>query len=203
MSKTTVDSFLLEQLGIENWRLHTQFNHSNSDENTSDISQHELEAEVVDSDSALHVASEAADYHVDKSQVEEGHAEVSDDLLAPLTTEKVALVFVGEGLEQVWQNDEAPAWVLMLNILDALKVHQEEVVYFDTALLHTEDAIMMTIEEIIETGVEQVFSFDEDSMLNEALTEGLHVEVLPSLDEMLVQGSAKKQVYYRLANYGH
>ncbi|WP_024850734.1 hypothetical protein [Hydrogenovibrio kuenenii] len=203
MSKVAIDSSLLEELGVKDWRMHTQFNHSNLAENTSDTVQNDSETEVVDSDSVLHVASEAADYHADKSQVEESQVGVSDDLLTSLATEKVALVFVGEGLEQVWQNDETPTWGLMLNILDALNIHQEEVVYFDTALLHTEDAIMMTIEEIIETGVEQVFSFDEESMLNEALAEGLHVEVLPSLDEMLAQGFAKKQVYYRLANYGH
>ncbi|BBN59157.1 hypothetical protein [Hydrogenovibrio marinus] len=197
MSKTTLDPSLLEQLGIVNWRMHTQFARSPEAPVYESANQNQVAAVVKESPQPAYSALEEPVEQIvgDVVELEASEALQSEN---QSTTE---LVFVGVGLEQVWQNEESPAWRLMLNILNALEISEEDVLYFDTGLLHTEDAIWMTLEEIIDTGVEQVFSFDEDGMLNEALSEGLQVETLPSLDAMLMQGYAKKQGYYRLANY--
>ncbi|MBD3820642.1 MAG: hypothetical protein IE914_00035 [Thiotrichales bacterium] len=196
MSKTTLDPSLLEQLGIVNWRMHTQFAHS-PDATVYESANQKQAAVVEENPQPAYSASE--------NSVEQMVSEVvepkASKALPSGNQSKTELVFVGVGLEQVWQNEESPAWRLMLNILNALEISEEDVLYFDTGLLHTEDAIWMTLEEIIDTGVEQVFSFDEEGLLNEALSEGLQVEILPSLDAMLMQGYAKKQGYYRLANY--
>lgn len=196
MSKTTLDPSLLEQLGIVNWRMHAQFAHSH--ETTVYESANQNQAAAVEE-------NPQPAYSASENSVEQMVSEVvepkASKALPSGNQSKTELVFVGVGLEQVWQNEESPAWRLMLNILNALEISEEDVLYFDTGLLHTEDAIWMTLEEIIDTGVEQVFSFDEEGLLNEALSEGLQVEILPSLDAMLMQGYAKKQGYYRLANY--
>ncbi|MPQ75615.1 hypothetical protein [Hydrogenovibrio sp. JE_KL2] len=196
MSKTTLDPSLLEQLGIVNWRMHTQFAHSHETTVYESVNQNQAATVEENPQPAYSVSENSVEQMV--SEVVEPEA---SEALPSENQSKTELVFVGVGLEQVWQNEESPAWRLMLNILNALEISEEDVLYFDTGLLHTEDAIWMTLEEIIDTGVEQVFSFDEEGLLNEALSEGLQVEILPSLDAMLMQGYAKKQGYYRLANY--
>lgn len=198
MNKASFDSSLLEQLGLTNWHMHTRFSHS-------DVLAQEAIQETQPLSAEAESALEQTEFYSEENSLHETlvvqeEAAAMDGVQA---VNKVALVIVGLGLEQVWQNEENPAWRLMLNILNALDLQEDDVLYFDTGLLHTEDAIWMTLEEIIETGVEVVFSFDQESMLNEALAEGLQVEVLPSLDEMLQQGYAKKQTYYRLASHVH
>lgn len=189
MSKITLDPSLLEQLGIVNWRMHTQFAHSPDATVYESANQNQAAAVEENPQTAYSAPENSVEQMV--SEVVEPEASEALPSENQSTTE---LVFVGVGLEQVWQNEESPAWRLMLNILNALEISEEDVLYFDTGLLHTEDAIWMTLEEIIDTGVEQVFSFDEEGLLNEALSEGLQVEILPSLDAMLMQGYAKKQV---------
>jgi DNA polymerase III psi subunit len=103
-----------------------------------------------------------------------------------------ALVFIGAELSVIWENEGQAEWQLLQNILKSFKLDVENVVCFDSNLLQTDETIQLTIEEIIEIGCEQVFSFDEDSDVIAELQEGLQVAFLPDLSEQLVSWQAKK-----------
>lgn len=122
--------------------------------------------------------------------------------LEPRPSNKPLRVFIGEGLDAVWQNEETPEGRLLDRILDVMAWADEDVEYYDTANLHSDEAIFTTLDEIIEAGVDTVFSFDEDGELVEQLAEGVTVILLPSLASQLQSGSAKKTCYARLSNYG-
>ncbi len=57
-----------------------------------------------------------------------------------------------------------------------------------------------SIEEVIDLGVETVFAFEESSPLIEQLEEGLQVVFLPSLDEMMQRGQAKRETFEILSH---
>ncbi|MDG4811849.1 hypothetical protein P8629_02415 [Hydrogenovibrio sp. 3SP14C1] len=105
-------------------------------------------------------------------------------------------VFLGAGLNAVWQNEERSEWQLFLNILSAFKLSEDQVRFFDTSQLVTEETIFATLDEIIELGVEQVFAYDEAGPLLQELNEGAQIIVIPSLDEMLSSGRAKRDFYH-------
>lgn len=107
-----------------------------------------------------------------------------------------AFVFLGAGLNAVWQNEERPEWQLFLNILSAFSLSEDQVRFFDTSELVTEEAIFATLDEIIELGVEQVFAYDETGPLLQELNEGAHILVIPSLDELLSSARAKRDFYH-------
>lgn len=121
---------------------------------------------------------------------------------APVETPapKVAFVLVGAGLDDIWQNESAVQWVLMLNILKAFGLSEEQLRFFDTAHAVTDEAVFASIEEVIDLGVETVFAFEESSPLIEQLEEGLQVVFLPSLDEMMQRGQAKRETFEILSH---
>lgn len=190
MPKTSLSPELFDALGLKSLQLSSDFCQIPSVEQ-SQVAVTEYNKEQVVSSSI----NESAGAFV--SEVVDSSVENVQAVFSP----SIKLIFVGQGLEQVWLDEDNYAWQLMSNMLHALQVSEENVLYFDTSLLHTEDAIEMTLEEIIETGVDQVFCFDEDGALNELLAEGLQVEILPDLEVMLTHPHAKKHSYYRLASY--
>lgn len=121
---------------------------------------------------------------------------------APVETPapKAAFVLVGAGLDDIWQNESAVQWVLMLNILKAFGLSEEQLRFFDTAHAVTDEAVFASIEEVIDLGVETVFAFEESSPLIEQLEEGLQVVFLPSLDEMMQRGQAKRETFEILSH---
>lgn len=121
---------------------------------------------------------------------------------APVETpaSKAAFVLVGAGLDDIWQNESAVQWVLMLHILKAFGLSEEQLRFFDTAHAVTDEAVFASIEEVIDLGVETVFAFEESSPLIEQLEEGLQVVFLPSLDEMMQRGQAKRETFEILSH---
>lgn len=121
---------------------------------------------------------------------------------APVETPapKPAFVLVGAGLDDIWQNESAVQWGLMLNILKAFGLSEEQLRFFDTAHAVTDEAVFASIEEVIDLGVETVFAFEESSPLIEQLEEGLQVVFLPSLDEMMQRGQAKRETFEILSH---
>lgn len=119
------------------------------------------------------------------------------DYAAALESEhQRAFVFLGAGLNTVWQNEERSEWQLFLNILSAFNLSEDQVRFFDTSQLVTDDAIFATLDEIIGLGVEQVFAYDEAGPLLQELNEGAHIIVIPSLDELLSSARAKRDFYH-------
>jgi predicted RNase H-like HicB family nuclease len=121
---------------------------------------------------------------------------------APVETPapKAAFVLVGAGLDDIWQNESAVQWALMLNILKAFGLSEEQLRFFDTAHAVTDEAVFASIEEVIDLGVETVFAFEESSPLIEQLEEGVQVVFLPSLDEMMQRGQAKRETFEILSH---
>lgn len=177
MTQVKLDAGLLEQLGMTTWRSNASFAMENHD------------------DLSMQTKENVSD--MDESEVD------SNALSVPLlkSTTAQSIVFLGSGLDRVWQNEALSEWELFQNILQSVSVEQDRVLYFDSANIQTEDAVFMTLEEIIESGVEYVFSFDSESLLNEHLSEGLAVIELPSLFQMLSSAQAKKSCYYLLTQY--
>lgn len=134
----------------------------------------------------MQLNAEFRDIGLDDQQVE-------DELLT--TNDGDSIVFIGAGLASIWQDEEKPEWRLLQNILNTFQLAIENAVCFDSNLLQTEDSIQLTIEEIIELGCENVFSFDESSELVEQLQEGLQVTLIPSLSEQLTRWQSKKTCF--------
>ncbi|GKT11712.1 MAG: hypothetical protein ISEC1_P0681 [Thiomicrorhabdus sp.] len=109
--------------------------------------------------------------------------------------ELVSVVVLGSGLDSVWQNEENIAWLLWQNIMHAFNWGESSVVFFDTANLVSEDMVFETMEEIIELGVEQVFTMDEEHLISEQLQEGVQVISVPDLESMLSDPYAKQSFY--------
>lgn len=106
-----------------------------------------------------------------------------------------AVVIVGSGLDAIWDNEEALAWRLWLNIMQAFSWDDSQVVFYDTDHLVSEDMIFSTMEEIIDLGVEWVLMMDESHSIAEQLAEGLNVVEVPDLEYMLSDPYAKQSFY--------
>lgn len=127
---------------------------------------------------------------------------VQQGKLSSSSQAKSMRVFIGEGLDSIWDNDQTPEGRLLEQLVKALSWENCDVIYYDTANLHSDEAIFTTLDEIIDAGVEAVFSFDEGGELLEHLSEGVNVVLLPSLTNQLQSGSAKKSCYAHLIQYG-
>jgi hypothetical protein len=115
-----------------------------------------------------------------------------------LSQQPSSAVFIGDGLSNIWEIEESAEWQLLKNILNSFQIEIEETVHFDSSLIQTESAIQLTVDEVIATGVEQVYSFDEGGELLEYLQEGMEVIYLPLLSEQLINWQAKKSCYISL-----
>ncbi len=140
------------------------------------------------------------------STVENAPAELAADLTTQLVVEeqsehRVEQIFIGSGLDSFWDNEESTEWRLLANIFNAVGFSVENIEYYDTSNLHSEDTVFATLEEIIESGVEIVFSFDERGELVDQLGEGLQVVHLPDLQHQLMSGQAKKNCYQQLLSH--
>lgn len=176
MTQVKLDAGLLDQLGMTTWQRNSSF------------AVQPLASESMPQD----VETVEKDEEANSQNVVSSLADVS-----PMRT----VVFLGDGLDHVWQNEALPEWTLFQNMLRSVSVEQEQALCFDSANIQTEDAVFMTLEEIIESGVDFVFTFDSGSLLNEHLAEGLTVVELPALSRMLSSSQAKKSCYYLLTQY--
>lgn len=125
----------------------------------------------------------------DDSLTVQSHSDLSDSIL---------YYFIGRNLDSIWHNEDAREWQLLTNIFFAVGLEVEEIGYFDTSNLHSEECLLASLDEIIDSGAEKVFSFDDQSELVEQLSEGLAVVSLPDLTTQLMSGKAKKHCYHLL-----
>ncbi|BBP42961.1 hypothetical protein [Thiosulfativibrio zosterae] len=119
----------------------------------------------------------------------------STTAMSSVQVEKVPFIVIGEDLSRVWQNDESLEWQLWKNIAEVFGWGVEQIPFYDTLLLNSEDAIMATLEEVMEMELDWVLSMDAESLLAEHLQEGLRVKPCPSLSTMLSDPYAKKTFY--------
>jgi predicted RNase H-like nuclease (RuvC/YqgF family) len=108
------------------------------------------------------------------------------------------IAFVGTGLSQIWQLESSLEWQLFKNILKAFKINMSGVIYFDSQLWQSQRSTQGIIDEIIKTGVNNIYSFDEESSLIRELQENIDVVLLPKLAEQLKNWKSKKKCYMTL-----
>ncbi len=118
------------------------------------------------------------------------------ETLEPDTTPDARTVVVlGQGLDDIWQNEAQQAWLLWQNIVQVFDWDDAQIVFFDTAHLASEEMIFTTMEEVIELGVDWVLSMDEEHALSDMLQEGVQVVQVPDLESMLMDPYAKQTFY--------
>lgn len=173
----------LEILGLTQWHLKPQFSQLPQAEDVVEerLSVNQNVDSLNDTDASQAVS-------VNAKKVEYDDSLSSEVPIAPI-------VWVGSDLNDIWQNESSPEWLLLMNILKAFDIAQERLMFFDTLPLATEDALFTTLEEIIESGAEHVFAFDETDPLVEKLLDGVEVILLPSLTDLLYSSTLKKQLY--------
>lgn len=118
----------------------------------------------------------------------------------PSTSEALApaWVLIGDGLSAIWQNENHQAWWLWRNMLDYHLKSPEQVLFFDTEQILGEEAGFEVIEQLIELGVETVFSMNPNHELHHSLAEAIQLITLPSFDQMLEQPQLKRQAFISL-----
>ncbi|MDX1353131.1 MAG: hypothetical protein R3254_08965 [Thiomicrorhabdus sp.] len=186
MSKTHFSHDLFEQIGGTNWVTRPGYVAANTptsavSETSVDNSEQQVSLEQQEGvfDVSVEPDTQALGLHVNiESQI------------AP------AVVVLGAGLESIWQNEQSQAWQLWQNITKALGWDEAQVVFFDTELMVTEDAIFSTMEEVIELGVEWVLTMDEEHEISEQLSEGVQVVAVPEFELMLSDPYAKQMFYH-------
>lgn len=112
-----------------------------------------------------------------------------------LSLDKIGFVLLGSGLNSIWEDETKSEWLLLQNICQAFGLSEEQLSYFDTDSLISEEAIFTTMEEIIDLGVEWVFSMESEHAISEQLSEGVQVIHIPSLEQMLFDPYAKQSFY--------
>lgn len=115
--------------------------------------------------------------------------------LMSLPPEPNSIVFLGASLNSVFQDESKSEWLLMQSICQAFGWSEEQLRFFDTDTLASEESIFTTMEEVIEIGVEWVLSMDLEHPITEQLSEGVHVIGVPDLEQMLYDPYAKQAFY--------
>lgn len=201
MSKLTLSRALFEQIGGVNWQ------------RRPDVTLHSVDSERLEhtiisqaSDKIVEHIATPAEGAVTMSTPNE--ASVAPIEMAPSNSanhsesyiiaakDRPAIVLLGSGLNEIWQNDSQPAWQLWQNIMLAFDWDETQVVFFDTAQLVSEEMMFTTMEEVIELGVEWVFTMDDSHELSEMLQEGVQVISVPEIESMLMDPYAKKAFYH-------
>lgn len=126
------------------------------------------------------------------------------DTMTPLlsTTLSTKWVLFGEGLNGIWQAQGNQAWLLWQAIMAFHLNSPEQMLFFDTHSLQDEERQFEVLDQVIETGVEQVFTMDADHPINDMLIEGTQLVVLPHFEQLLEQPSLKREVYLALLAAG-
>jgi len=143
------------------------------------------------------LAFQSEDYSTDFVSSESGTMQP----LLPTSMPLKWLLF-GEGLNNIWQAEGNQAWLLWQSIIAFHLDSPEQMLFFDTQSFTNEDQQFDVLEQVIETGVEQVFTMDAEHPINEMLIEGAQLVVLPHFDQLLEQPSLKRDVYLALIAAG-
>jgi len=190
MSKVTLSSALFEQMGGVNWQRRPDMTMSlnNSEHLEPSIGSSSTEKGVTTS-----TVVEALET---SSNMVLSHSEIDSELPVSTAEERPAIVVLGAGLNEIWQNESQPAWLLWQNIMLTFRWDEAQVVFFDTTQLVSEEIMFTTMEEIIELGVDWVFTMDESHELSEILQEGVQVISVPEIESMLMDPYAKQTFYH-------
>jgi len=121
--------------------------------------------------------------------------ELSTEAVTRSRQQECSVVIIGSGLSSIWEDDSKLEWQLLQNICHAFGWTEDNLDFFDTDLLISEEIIFTTMEEVIDLGVEWVLSMDSDHVISEQLAEGVQVIEVPSLDQMLSDAYAKQSFY--------
>lgn len=122
---------------------------------------------------------------------------VSGLLQAP----QASVVILGAGLNSIWEDESKLEWQLLQNICQAFDWSEEELSFFDTDSLITEDSMYTTTEEVIELGVEWVLSMDAEHAITEQLSQGVQVVEVPDLEQMLSDPYSKQSFYQSVSPF--
>ena len=139
--------------------------------------------------------AQAVDWSSSAASSEQVDSAVGSDLIMSLPAEPNSVVVLGAGLSSIWQDESKPEWLLMQNICEAFGWVEEQLRFFDTDTLVSEEAVFTTMEEVIEVGVEWVLSMDSEHPISEQLSEGVQVIEVPDLEQMLSDPYAKQSFY--------
>lgn len=112
----------------------------------------------------------------------------------------VQWVLIGDDLAKIWQNEQHQAWLLWRNMINVHLQQPQQMLFFDTSDIHSEQAAFDVIEQLIELGVETVFSMSPEHMLHSMLAESIQLETLPSFEQMLDQPILKRQAFIKLSH---
>ena len=191
---------LFAQLGGVNWTARDGFFQSEeqmlesvkqSETPDSSATSNSDFAEPVSGSPELEFKSQA-DVSEMKNPVSQAESEVKP---STKTMVENAIVVIGPDLDEVWENEEAPAWVLWQNIMQAFAWDESQVVFYDLSSLASEESVFRTLEEIIDLGVEWVLAMDAEHDITEQLADGMHVVEVPDLESMLMDPYAKQSFY--------
>ncbi len=108
-------------------------------------------------------------------------------------------ILIGAGLDTIWQNEEKIEWQLLKNISKVFSWDLENLYYYDSQHIISEEAIYATLDEVMAIDVDWVLSMDTESLLSEHLSEGLQIISLPDLSQMLADPYAKKDCFLTLS----
>jgi hypothetical protein len=132
------------------------------------------------------------------SERPETQPERDDGLVEADVSVQQAWWLIGPGLTKIWQDERQQAWLLWRAMADYHFAGVDAVRFFDTDALHDEAAIEQVVEQVIESGVDWVFSMDAEHPLHQQLAEGLAVVVLPHFEALIAQPLLKRDAYLRL-----
>ncbi|MEA1990031.1 MAG: hypothetical protein U9N57_12610 [Pseudomonadota bacterium] len=210
MSKVQFSTDLFEQLGGTNWVTRPGSFFEASDSANALISEQEEGSRpsvLANDEQGVVEPSESSLTSADVQTAQTPKVdEVSSQVFEPESKLKAAshinnaVVLIGPGLENVWQNEDDLAWQLWHNIMKAFGWDESQVVFFDTELLVTEDMIFSTMEEVIDLGVEWVLTMDETHEISDQLAEGVHVVSVPEFESMLSDPYSKQSFYHSVVS---
>lgn len=191
---------LFDQIGGTNWITRPgKFEKESLENMVNDLNNRQLQDKTEEIDSAVKYEEQNLHTDIPINDSSEILSENEDALLISKSVLPIMpIVVIGAGLESIWQNEESLAWQLWQNIMKAFEWDEAHVVFFDTELIVTEDAIFSTMEEVIELGVEWVLSMDEEHEISEQLSEGVQVVSVPEFELMLSDPYAKQSFYHSI-----
>lgn len=182
MASPKFSAGLFEQLGGASWQLRLNcqgaFQQACSEEAGSDTD-----------------ASAVEPIEHSSLQVEESRS-ADESMFQAVSNEAVSheLILIGGGLHGFWEDESRLEWQLWSQIGEALGWTQE-IRFFDTEVLTTEEGIYASFEEILASGAEQILTMDVDHSLSQQLAEGMALIEVPTLEEMLSDPYAKRSFY--------
>ncbi len=182
---TKLDSQLFAQLGGSNWVARAGF--------------FQKEAAVVESSAVPESVQPEENAPIQEVQapIDQLEQQVMEPVLSESRAPDIenAIVVIGAGLDQVWENEDELSWRLWQNIMFAFGWDESQMAFYDLDHLVSEEMVFTTLEEVIDLNVEWVLTMDASHPVSEQLAEGLQVIEVPDLESMLADPYAKQSFY--------